>query len=288
MLEVYMPVIESAPAKINLALHILGRRSDGYHQLDSVVVFADIADRISLEPASTASLSVSGPFAADLAGQAPNIVLKAEQQMRALAGHAVQLPHFAISLEKNLPVASGIGGGSADAAATLRAIQRYINNPPTGFRDSLAKVALSLGADVPVCLNNKPCRMQGIGEIISTVNPRLPQNIILVNPGLPLVTKNVFTAMNPVDYQGKPPLDLSAPETWRNDMAKAAITMLPEIADVLSAIRSEPAVTLSNMSGSGATCFGLSESQQTVEDAAARIQSSHPRWWVRTGKLLNL
>ncbi len=284
-----MIVTELAPAKINLALHVLGRRGDGYHLLDSIIAFADIADCVSLEPASSARFSVSGLFAANLAVDSTNIVLKAEHQMRALAEtHAIPLPSFAISLEKNLPVASGIGGGSADAAATLRAIQRHINNPPADFNEALAQVALSLGADVPVCLNNEPCRMRGIGELISPVNPKLPKHVLLVNPGLPLVTKNVFAAMEIADYHGKPPLDPDLPETWRNDMARAAIKLLPEIAEVLAAIRSEPTFTLSNMSGSGATCFGLSENQQALEEAAQRIRRSHAKWWVRTGKLFNL
>jgi 4-diphosphocytidyl-2-C-methyl-D-erythritol kinase len=280
-----MPIVEFAPAKINLALHILGRRSDGYHLLDSVVVFADIADRISLEPADNTSLSISGPFSAGLAADQTNIVLRAERQMRQLDE---TLPRFAITLEKNLPVASGIGGGSADAAATLRAMLCHIKNPPVSFHERLANVALSLGADVPVCLNNQPSRMQGIGEFISSIRPSLPQNILLVNPCLPLATKDVFTAMKPSDFQGKPQLDPDVPESWRNDLANAAITLLPEIANVLAAIRSEPAFKLSNMSGSGATCFGLSENRQAVEKAAQRMQRSHPTWWIRVGKLLNL
>ncbi len=283
-----MTVVEHAPAKINLALHILGRRNDGYHLLDSIVAFADISDRISLETANSTSLAITGPFAGDLASDSANIVLKAERHMRGLAeAWAIPLPCFAIALEKQLPVASGIGGGSADAAATMRAIQRHIENPPPAFHEAMTRAALSLGADVPVCLNNNPCRMQGIGEIISPISPRLPQCVILVNPCLPLATKDVFAAMVPSDYLGMRTLDPDAPSTWRNDMANAALKLLPAVAEVLAAIRSEPAFTLSNMSGSGATCFGLAENQIAAEEATRRIQLAHPKWWVRAGKLLN-
>ncbi len=281
--------IELAPAKINLALHVLGRRADGFHLLDSIVVFADIADRISVSPAERTSLAISGPFAQDLADVEANIVLKAAGQMRVLAqAHAVSLPHFAIALEKNLPVASGIGGGSADAAATLRAVIRSIQNPPPALLQALSKIALSLGADVPVCFDSHPCRMQGIGEIISPATPRVPVNVMLINPRLPLVTKDVFGAMHTADYMGKQQLDPDAPLTWRNDMTSAAIKLLPQIAEILAAIRSEPVFSLVSMSGSGATCFGLAADEVEAKRAAHRIQVAHPEWWVSSGKILNL
>jgi 4-diphosphocytidyl-2-C-methyl-D-erythritol kinase len=281
--------IESAWAKVNLALHILGRRADGYHLLDSIVVFADIADQITVSSAATANFTVTGPFAADLVAEPANSVLQAEMKIRSLAmTYGIELPAFAITLDKHLPIASGIGGGSADAAATLRAILRRVQNPPAKFLQEIEKIALSLGADVPVCLRQDACRMQGVGEIITAVKPPLPGIILLINPGVPLPTKSVFSAMKSDDYMGKPELDPSVPARWRNDMKAAAIQLVPEIGAVLAAISSESAFIISNMSGSGATCFGLADDPDAARAAAARIQAAHPEWWLRLGKIINL
>lgn len=281
--------VESAWAKVNLALHIMGRRADGYHLLDSIVVFADIADQITVAPAARADFTVTGPFSAELMSEPANSVLQAETKIRALAmAYDIALPAFAMVLDKHLPIASGIGGGSADAAATLRAILRRIGNPPPGFIQDVEKIALSLGADVPVCLRQDACRMQGVGEIITAVKPPLPGTILLINPRVPLPTKSVFSAMKSDDYMGKPELDPLAPATWRNDMKAAAIQLVPEIGAVLAAIKSESAFMISNMSGSGATCFGLADDPDAATAAAARLQSAHPEWWLRLGKIINL
>ncbi len=282
-------IVEIAPAKVNLALHILGRRADGYHLLDSIVVFADVADQIMIEAAETASFAITGPFAADLTAEENNIVLKAEAKFRSLAmTYGIILPALAITLEKNLPVASGIGGGSADAAAALRAIARFIGNAPPKLSQDIEKIALSLGSDVPVCLRQMPCRMRGVGDIITPVNLLLPATILLINPGRPLLTKSVFSLMKPDGYEGFTGLVPDDPATWRNDMRDAAIQLVPEIATVLGAIRSESAFKISNMSGSGGTCFGLADDAAAAHSAAARVQAAHPEWWLRLGKIIGL
>jgi 4-diphosphocytidyl-2-C-methyl-D-erythritol kinase len=284
-----MKTVELAPAKVNLALHVLGRRADGYHLLDSIVVFADIADQVTVTPAAEPAFSITGPFAADLAAEPSNIVLQAAEKIRSLAmTYGISLPPFAITLDKHLPIASGIGGGSANAAATLRAILKHVENPPAAFLQDIEKTALSLGADVPVCLRQVPCRMQGVGEIITEVRSPLPPVILLINPRRPLATKLVFSAMKSEDYVGRPELDPGAPASWRNDMKAAAIQLVPEIGTVLAAIGSESCFKISNMSGSGATCFGLADDASAARVAAGRIQEAHPEWWLRLGKIVTI
>jgi 4-diphosphocytidyl-2-C-methyl-D-erythritol kinase len=268
-----------ARAKINLALHVTGRRDDGYHLLDSLVAFAGIGDQITAEPAPSLSLHLTGPQSAGLSNT-DNLVLRAARALHPSLGAR-------ITLDKHLPVASGIGGGSADAAATLHALSDLWSLPLPGT-DAL----LGLGADVPVCLSGQPARMQGIGEQISLVT--LPHvHIVLANPGVAVPTPQVFAALQARTNPGLDPLpDLPNAtaladylRTQRNDLQLAACTIAPAIATTLAALQSQPDCLLARMSGSGATCFGLFVSHTTANDAAASLQSRHPTWWIAATSL---
>lgn len=270
-----MRISEQARAKINLALHVTGQRSDGYHLLDSIVAFADVGDRITVRKARESSLTISGPFAQALADTGDNIVLRA----LSLYGRDITV---AVDLEKNLPVASGIGGGSADAAAALRAVARLCDLPlPPGEQ------VLRLGADVPVCLSQTAARMQGIGERLTPL--ALPElHAVLVNPGVAVATGPVFEALGSKDNP-EIPMDsadlrdarstIGWLKTLRNDLQPDAVGQEPVIGEVLSALR-DAGAGLARMSGSGATCFGLFESTDGAARAAALLQQSHPDWWV--------
>ncbi len=267
-----------ARAKVNLFLHVTGRRADGYHLLDSLAVFPDVGDRLTVAPAVALSLDVHGPFAPGLAGEADNLVLRAA---RALGGQGVRL-----GLEKNLPIASGIGGGSADAAAALRLLAAL-----WGVAADLPAIALGLGADVPVCLASRPARMQGVGEILLAA-PALPAcGIVLVNPGVAVATPSVFRARAP---GFTPPAVL--PEGWgdaaamardlaacTNDLQAAAIGLYPAIAEVLAALAAAPGALLARMSGSGATCFALFADAAAARTAAAGL--ARPGWWCWGGRM---
>ena len=278
---------EFAPAKLNLYLHVTGRRADGYHMLDSLVAFAGCGDVVRAEHAPALALAVTGRFAAGLAAEADNLVLRAA---RALAAEAGVAPQAALTLEKNLPVASGIGGGSADAAAALRllcGLWRLAPDPAV-----LDRLALRLGADVPVCLHGRAVRMGGIGEVL-TPAPRLPPcGVLLVNPGVAVATAAVFRAR-----AGGFSAPARLPDGWgdaaamaadlaglRNDLEGPARAVCPAIGDVLSAIAVQPGCLLARMSGSGATCFGLFAEAGAAEHAAA--QMARPGWWVWAGALL--
>ncbi|MRX49755.1 4-(cytidine 5'-diphospho)-2-C-methyl-D-erythritol kinase [Paracoccus sp. S-4012] len=260
---------EAAPAKINLALHVTGRRRDGYHLLDSLVVFAEVGDRVTLEPGA-ASLTVTGPFAAGLDAGEDNLCLRALR----LAGAEAR-----ITLEKRLPVASGIGGGSADAAAVLRGLARMGHPLP----DRLER----LGADVPVCLAGRATRMRGTGEILDPVPDLPPLAMVLANPGTPLSTPAVFAGLARTDNPGLPAIpafpDAATLAAWlhtcRNDLEPPALALAPQIGAVLEALRGTGSA-LARMSGSGATCFGLYASPRAAEAAAARIAATEPGWWV--------
>jgi 4-diphosphocytidyl-2-C-methyl-D-erythritol kinase len=274
-------VSEAAPAKINLHLAITGRRDDGYHLLDSLAVFAGAHDVVRAAHSDHAlTLELQGPFAGALTVEPDNLVLRATRALAALAGR----PPFAkFVLEKNLPVASGIGGGSADAAAALRALVRLwrLQVKP---RDMHA-IALSLGADVPVCLDCVPRRMGGIGDVLTSA-PSLPSyGMALINPGVAVSTAEVFRArMGP--FSPDPDLPAGWDEAGAmatrlgvlsNDLEHAAVTLCPEIGLVLEALRGTTGCLLARMSGSGATCFGLYETPSRAVDAAARC--AWPGWW---------
>jgi 4-diphosphocytidyl-2-C-methyl-D-erythritol kinase len=279
-----------APAKINLYLHLLGRRADGYHLLDSLVVFADIGDRVTAAPADTLSLEVTGPEVAALAGLGDdNLVLRAA---RRLAEHHRIAPGAALTLEKRLPIASGIGGGSSDAAAALRALAALWRVPLDG--ESATALAAGLGADVPACLAGRPVRVGGIGEHLEPVGPLPPLGIVLANPRRELPTASVFRARKGEFFASGPPPALSDPAALiavlvrcRNDLAAPALSLMPEIAAVLDRLAALPQAQLARMSGSGATCFALFADRITAARAAALLTAAEPGWWIAAGELLS-
>ena len=276
-------VVEQAWAKINLTLQITGRRADGYHELESLVVFAEVGDVLGFAPADDISLTVNGRFAAALAGTGNNLVLDAA---RALAARAGAPGGAAITLTKNLPVASGIGGGSADAAATLRGLLRLwgLSLPA----EDLAALALTLGADVPVCLRGDAAVMSGIGERLAPVAALPPLWLLLVNPGVGVSTAAVFAELggkfSRLAEPRLPPLKLPALVEWLaarpNDLEPAARRLAPEVADCLAALEEQSACLLARMSGSGATCFGLFEAEADAQAAARAVFQEYPNWWV--------
>jgi len=253
---------ERAPAKVNLALHIVGQDPNDYHLLDSLVVFTDTCDVLSIAPSDTMALRVDGPFAAGVPIDHRNLVWRAAE----LAGVALD-----ITLTKNLPHGAGVGGGSSDAAAILRAVDR-------------PDLALDLGADVPVCLSAAPQRMQGIGERIAPV-PACPSlSLVLVNPGVHLGTVEVFKALTNKTNPGLSDIPGQADADWlewlagqRNDLEAPAMQLAPVIGDVLDTLAD---AQLARMSGSGATCFGIYEDKASAQVAAERILREHPDWWV--------
>jgi len=279
---------ETAPAKVNLTLRVGGRRADGYHNIDSLVVFAGECDTLRLTLGDTPVLSVDGPFVVQSGPVEYNLVVKAA---KALAREVPALKSGHFELAKNLPAAAGLGGGSSDAAAALRLLARLNDIPLSDAR--LRTAARAIGADVPVCLDLRARIMRGTGEILSEplVLPAL--HAVLVNPGITTATKDVFAAfdaMNPDATVELPatmfPHDADEPTliTWlnlqSNDLEPAAASLHPLIGETLSALRAAPGCKLARMSGSGATCFGLFEMK--AADAAAQIlQDRHPDWWVR-------
>jgi 4-diphosphocytidyl-2-C-methyl-D-erythritol kinase len=282
-----------ARAKVNLYLHVIGRRADGYHLLDSLVVFSDIGDRLRIEPSDSLSLAIDGPFGAGLSATDDNLVLRAARALAAgLAGKGLPAGGAKLRLSKHLPVASGIGGGSADAAATLVGLSR-LWRVPEGAID-LTQIGLSLGADLPVCLAARPCFMGGIGELLEAVPPLPPASLLLVNPGVAVSTPSVFKARSG---------PFSKPARWQdalsdatalaarldrcgNDLEAPAIELEPMIGEVLSALRHLPGTLIARMSGSGATCFGLFEDPAEAREAAARLGMEHPSWWVASAPML--
>lgn len=278
-----------ASAKLNLYLHVVGRRADGYHLLDSLVAFADIADEILAVPAPRLSLDVTGPFAASLAADPTNnLVWRAAEWLAHRLGRS---PGASLTLVKTLPVASGIGGGSSDAAAAVRALLHLWG----ASLDPAALAALSeLGADVPVCFAARTAWLGGIGEEIMPAPALPPTSVVLVNPGLPLATPSVFKARCgpfsvPARFTTVVPDaaalgDLLAAR--RNDLTDAAIELMPEIGLVLAALAAQDGVIIARMSGSGATCFGLFPDDAAAHAAAARLRAAQPGWWVAAGRLL--
>lgn len=279
-------VIEQAPAKINLALHVTGRRPDGYHELDSVVTFANLVDDVHVFPARQDRLTLAGPYAGAL-GSGTNLVETARDRLRALiVERGGTAPAVEIRLAKNLPVASGIGGGSADAAAALRGLTRLWE--ATVSKADLAGLAETLGADVPMCLVSRPVAARGIGEVLEPLVPFPSFDMVLVNPGEAVATPAVFAALE--KRENSPP---TYPAAWgtareaaahlaamRNDLEAPARKIAPAIGDVLDEIAAT-GPWLARMSGSGATCFGLYEGAEPARQAAAAISARHPGWYVR-------
>lgn len=273
----FQPFSERARAKINLALHVLGRRADGYHDLDSIVAFADVGDDLRFSPADEFSITASGPFAAHLPAMGDNIITRAFDKVGGIAAaRGKVLPPVAVHLVKNLPVASGIGGGSANAAAAMRGFLKIAGLE--AIDDEIMSAALSLGADVPVCLLGRACRMQGIGERITQLEGFEPVEVLLVNPGVEVSTPAVFRQLGlekGAAFAG-PIADVSDSTKWRNDLMAPAIAIAPVIGDVLDWLGQVPAMAQARMSGSGATCFGV------LREPAKNLEPPAGWWWTRT------
>ena len=286
-----MSVSAPAPAKVNLYLHVCGKRADGYHLLDSLVVFTAIGDRVAAAAAPDISLRIDGPFAEGLSAGDDNLVLRAA---RYLARKSGALPRgAALALTKNLPVASGIGGGSSDAAATLRACATLwgVNTDDLAPAD----LAAALGADVPVCLARRPARMEGIGERLSAA-PSLPTVwLVLVNPRQPLSTAPVFKALGG-RHSGPAPAMPARFETAQqlaafltictNDLAAPAAELMPDIVAMRRELVQTQGCLLTRLSGSGPTCFGLYADESGARAAATQIAAKHPAWWAVPTALL--
>lgn len=271
-----MTVEAVAPAKVNLTLHVTGQRADGYHLLDSLVTFAAIGDRITVRKAPATRLTVTGRFAAAVPAGADNLICRAAALMDVTAE---------IVLDKALPVAAGLGGGSADAAAAVRAIAGLYDLPLPG-----AGALLRLGADVPVCMGGGMVRMRGVGDLVTPLSDRpCGWPMVLANPGVALPTGAVFGRLvahdNPPMADPIPPDDAPGFADWlaamRNDLEPAAIALAPGIAGVLVALRARPGCQVARMSGSGATCFGLFETGSQADAAAAELAAENPGWWVQ-------
>lgn len=270
-------IVEHARAKVNLSLHVTGLRVDGYHLLDSLVMFTNLGDEVHVTAADTLSLSIVGPFADNLDVGDDNLVLRAARSFGVPNGAA-------ITLHKNLPIASGVGGGSADAAATLRALSRLWRIPVPH-----ADTVLALGADVPVCMTPELTHMRGIGDDLERLGPAPMLDILLVNPNIGVSTAKIF---NGLDRKDNPPMSGAMPDPFdtddwvrwiagqRNDLQPPAVSVEPVINDVLAALAAQRGCMLSRMSGSGATCFALFEDGDARDDAATALRQAHPEWWV--------
>jgi 4-diphosphocytidyl-2-C-methyl-D-erythritol kinase len=283
-------LVERAPAKINLTLHILARRPDGYHEIESLVAFAGVGDGLTFTPDCSLSLVVLGPGAQACGELSENLVLKAARGLSERI-EGLRLGRFVLS--KRLPVAAGLGGGSSDAAAALRLLADA--NGLARNERPVWETAKATGADVPVCLDPKPRIMRGIGEVLSKEIHLPPLAAVLINPGLTLATKDVFAAFDEaprprggsehmqrwLDIANQSAALLCALARERNDLEASAILLRPEIAGVLGALRDQPGCELARMSGSGATCFGLFASRAAAQKAALSLRSAYPGWWVR-------
>lgn len=293
-----MPVLsDEACAKVNLTLRVNGRRTDGYHDLESVVAFADCADRLTLTPGSNLDLKMLGPLAQACGDTSDNLVLKAA---RLLGERVPDMKAGSFSLDKVLPVAAGIGGGSADAAAALRLLSQLNGLALDDSR--LIEVARLTGADVPVCVDSRGCVMTGVGERLQPLKlPKMP--CVMVNPGVPVATKDVFAALGlrkgelrvsagDVLLQKPWPDAEASLEDWvealaasSNDLEAPALRVQPVIGEVISALNATNGAWLSRMSGSGATCFAIYENTADAGRAAEKLRREHPAWWVHAGTL---
>jgi len=278
------PLAARAPAKVNLTLRIAGRRGDGLHEIESLVVFCDITDELSLDPSRPRALEVLGPLRAECGPAGDNLVLKAAGALAARV-FDLKIGHFA--LIKRIPVAAGLGGGSADAAACLRLLAQANGLAPGDPR--LQEAARVTGADVPVCLDPRPRIMRGTGEVLSDVIKLPALAAVLVNPGVALPTREVFDAF---DKTGAGPSPQSGPPSCNsreellaflqprpNDLEAAAISLQPAIGEVLSTLQDLPSCRLARMSGSGATCFGLFDTAEAAASAARQLRAAHLDWW---------
>ncbi|MGI9481418.1 MAG: 4-(cytidine 5'-diphospho)-2-C-methyl-D-erythritol kinase [Hyphomicrobiales bacterium] len=287
-------VTEFAPAKINLSLRVTGRRHDGYHLLDSIVGFAGVGDRLVLTPADEFSLTITGPMAEGLEAGSGNLVMRAAQALRQT--YPERFAGAAIVLEKNLPVASGIGGGSADAAAALRGMISLYEADEIPEREIL-KLALSIGADVPVCVRSTSARMSGIGDLIQKITGIPTSPMVLINPGIEVSTQEVFQRLDgwfPASASAQAVPEFKRPHelclwlsTLGNDLEQPAVSMAPEIRTVLDALDGAKGAMLARMSGSGATCFGLFASAEEARAAGDEIGRAHENWWVAATEIMS-
>jgi len=287
-------VSEAASAKLNLALHVTGRRADGYHSLEMLVAFADLADELEAAPAARDTLTITGPFAAALGNSESNLVLKALAAFRARWPGALPAG-LSLRLHKNLPVAAGLGGGSADAAAALRLFVR-MGQGSFPFAELLA-IATTLGADVPMCLYSLPAEVRGLGEIVLPLKQFPAAHVVLVNPLVPVVTADVFRRLARRDNPGLPPrvdplarpaqLGLWLGET-RNDLEPPAMALVPAIADIKRHLAAIDGCILARMSGSGGTVFGLFGSSAQAHQAAHDLRVLWPDYWVAAAPLLGV
>ncbi|MEM9124105.1 MAG: 4-(cytidine 5'-diphospho)-2-C-methyl-D-erythritol kinase [Pseudomonadota bacterium] len=285
--------VEDAPAKVNLTLRITGRRADGYHKLSSLIVFASLGDRVAVDQAAEWGVSLTGPLAGPLKAEPPeaNLAVRAAKALAAALGRpSGEAVH--IRLEKHIPMAAGLGGGSADAAAVLRLLAKAWGDVDPAI---LHPIALGLGADIPVCVFNAPALAEGIGEVLTPL-PALPDlPAVLVNPQVPVPTGPVFARLKAA---GSPLRDdtaladgvkaglsfgglIDAVGRERNDLEAPAIHLQPVIADVLDALRATTGCVLARMSGSGATCFGVFPTAEEASRASQALTSAHPDWWVK-------
>jgi 4-diphosphocytidyl-2-C-methyl-D-erythritol kinase len=277
-------VFVSAPAKVNLCLHVAERRPDGYHDLESLVAFAVHGDEIVLEHAGALSLSAVGPFGAMLPPDNDNLALKAA---RLLADKVDRPPAVRITLRKNLPVASGLGGGSADAAAVLRGLASLWKLEID--RETLIGIAALLGADVPVCLDCVAAWIDGRGEKITSLSPLPEMPLLLVNPAVPVSTAEVFSALGarsglkfvrPRAPFRDPRALVAFLHSTTNDLEAPARKIAPSIGDTLEELRDMPEILIARMSGSGATCFGIFGSDEFARSATALLKERHQEWWI--------
>lgn len=266
-----MRLTETAHAKLNLALHVRRRRGDGYHELETLFAFVEDGDVLTAEPSGGIRLTIGGPFAEGLSPGEDNLVVRAVRALAAASGIETGL---ALTLEKNLPIASGIGGGSADAAAALRLAARIWGLAPEASMD----VAASIGADVPACVLSRTCFGSGVGEELESVDLGLERTpVLLVNPMKACPTGPVFKGWDEVD---RGPLAVDSWRSARNDLTGPALSLVPEIGEVLEQLEAQSGATLTRMSGSGATCFALFASERERDHAASAIRSTRPEWWV--------
>lgn len=287
-------VARTAPAKVNLFLHVTGRRDDGYHELESLFVFTAHGDEVQVEAARSFRFQLSGPFARQLiklgGGGDDNLVCRAARRLAVRAGRE---PNVSIRLTKNLPVAAGIGGGSADAAATLLALNEFWSLHLN--MEELETVALELGADVPACLHRRPLYVQGIGDRLTPAKLGFKAAILLVNPLRDVSTPLIFSALKESRQPFNAPI--SEPEAmwanvetleWQttNSLQRQAVALCPEIREVLDQLGSLDSATLVRMSGSGATCFALFETLEQAEKAAELLSQRRPQWWVHADRII--
>ena len=286
------PLSEAAPAKVNLALHVTGQREDGFHKLHSLCVFTELADQISARPAEVDSLAVTGPFAAEVPSGRSNLAIRTVEKFRARFPDGLA-EGIGITLEKLLPVAAGLGGGSADAAAVLRLLARM---SAVQIADAdLFALAATLGADVPMCLLSQTCEVNGIGEVIRPLPSFPAMHLVLVNPLAPVATPDVFRRLVSKNNSAMPalpePLDRAALlsmwlEDTRNDLQAPAAEVVPAIETIIAAIAATPNCTLARMSGSGATCFGLYGSAAAAHQAAHDLREHLAGYWVAATPVL--